>query len=103
MRDSIKKVDEYLYLVNQNWFPIYKGRISTNEDSLIHKHILNIMCKVETNWFSDLPHSGALADTIPQLKYLERDGFLPANEFGLTVTPLGKRFLRNICMAFDPA
>ncbi len=98
---NVKKVEEYHALVNDSHFPIFKGHILTDEDLLIRKHILNIMCKGETNRFSDVPSSQALADTFSRLKYLERDGLLLAGEYSLTVTPLGKRFLRNICMAFD--
>jgi oxygen-independent coproporphyrinogen-3 oxidase len=98
---NVKKVEEYLSLVNQNKFPIFKGHVLTNEDLMIRQHILNIMCKGETVWYSDILHSRALADTLPKIKYLERDGLVIASEYGLVVTPLGKRFLRNICMAFD--
>lgn len=98
---NVKKVEEYLSLVNDNCFPIFKGHILTDEDLLIRKHILNIMCTGSTKWRADLHYCEPLTEAIQKIKYLERDGLILADEAGLIVTPAGKRFLRNICMAFD--
>lgn len=98
---NAKKVEEYLELLKTGEFPIIKGHMLTNEDLIIRKHILNIMCKGETNWENDIKVLNVLADTLARLTELQTDGLILADENGLTVTETGKRFLRNICMAFD--
>jgi hypothetical protein len=34
-------------------FPFFKGHVLTEEDLIMRKHILNIMCNHETNWEND--------------------------------------------------
>ena len=67
----------------------------------ITKHITNIMCNGYTSWNQYLEPCEALIDGLERLKALEEDGLVEINAWNLKVTPLGKRFLRNICMALD--
>jgi len=41
---NVKVVEDYLQLVNNGELPILKGHLMTDEDLIISKHILNIMC-----------------------------------------------------------
>ena len=98
---NVKTVEEYLQLVNEDRLPIFKGHLLTEEDLIIRKHILNIMCKGETHWnyCKEAPESLSLG--IERLQPLADDGLIELNSSSLRVTPLGKRYLRNICMALD--
>ena len=98
---NVKKVEEYLDMVNRKQFPVFKGHQLTAEDLFIRKHILNLMCKGSTEWDNDSPHLEVWASGLERAKLLEADGLILIGENHLDVTPLGKRFLRNICMAFD--
>ncbi len=97
---NVKTVEEYLNLVKQD-LPIIKGHILTGEDLMLRKHINNIMCKGYTTWDEPVDHCEALFDGLERLKSLEDDGLVEISSQELRVTPIGKRFLRNICMAFD--
>jgi oxygen-independent coproporphyrinogen III oxidase len=98
---NVKKVEDYIHLVNKGKLPIFKGHHLTQEDLIIRKHILNLMCKGRTDWDLNEPLIGAMLSGLERAKILQEDGLLIIGDSSLTVTPLGKRFLRNICMAFD--
>jgi oxygen-independent coproporphyrinogen-3 oxidase len=98
---NVKKVEDYTHLVNKGKLPIFKGHHLTQEDLIIRKHILNLMCKGRTDWDVNEPLNGAMLSGLERAKTLQDDGLLIIRDSSLTVTPLGKRFLRNICMAFD--
>ncbi len=98
---NLKKVEDYLACVEQNKLPVFRGHILNEEDRIIRKQILNIMCKGETNWQEEIQHCAFLADISERLAELEHDGLIELMPHRLKVTAQGKRFLRNICMAFD--
>lgn len=98
---NVKTVEEYLQLVNNNHLPVFKGHILTGDDLVIRKHILNIMCKGATNWNHHTEPCAAVIDGIERLQPLADDGLIDINSLGLKVTPSGKGYLRNICMALD--
>ncbi|MFC5283824.1 oxygen-independent coproporphyrinogen III oxidase [Pedobacter alpinus] len=98
---NVKKVEDYLALVNANEIPVFKGHILTKEDLLMRKHILNLMCKSQTSWSAlDLMNDN-FVDSLNCLHDLEADGLIVKHENFLQVTKLGERFLRNICVVFD--
>jgi len=98
---NVKKVEDYLDMVNTGKLPIFKGHHLTEEDLILRKHILNLMCKGRTDWKENEPLIDAMISGLERAKTLQEDGLLIIKNHSLIVTPLGKRFLRNICMAFD--
>jgi oxygen-independent coproporphyrinogen-3 oxidase len=98
---NVKKVEEYLDLVNRGELPVFKGHLLTREDLLIRRHILDIMCKGETYWNYHLEPFDSIFDGIERLQALADDGLIELDSFSLRVTTEGRRFLRNICMALD--
>jgi len=98
---NVKKVEDYKDIVNRGEFPVFKGHHLTEEDLFIRKHILNLMCKGSTAWDINTPFMETWNAGLERAKALERDGLISIAHSSLIVTPLGKRFLRNICMAFD--
>jgi len=98
---NVKVVEDYLNLIKQGELPIFKGHMLTHEDLVIRRHILNIMCKGHTAWDLHTEPCKGVADGIERLISLANDGLIELNSWGLEVTPLGERFLRNICMAID--
>jgi oxygen-independent coproporphyrinogen-3 oxidase len=97
---NVKTVEEYMSIVNEGKLPVFKGHILTSTDLVIRKHILDIMCKGSTEWSAE-EISPELATAISRLKPLVDDGLVMLSDESLQVTTKGKRFLRNICMAFD--
>ncbi len=98
---NVKTVEEYLELVKNGELPVFKGHILTQDDMIIRRHIQDIMCKGQTTWNHHLEPCEALLEGIERLQSLADDGLIELNSWGLKVTPEGKNFLRNICMAID--
>ncbi len=96
-----KGVEAYQNLVENNIIPVYRGHILTVEDLVIRKHILNLMCKLETSWKDKKLYFKEIPDVLSNLKELEKDGLLEVHPEAIKVTEKGRPFVRNICMAFD--
>ena len=98
---NVKKVEEYYEQINKNELPVFRGHVLNEEDLILRKHILNIMCRFETSWEKESEQTQAVYDAAEKLKEMEEDGLIGLSPFHLRVTQKGKSFLRNICMAFD--
>ncbi|NNE77808.1 MAG: coproporphyrinogen III oxidase, partial [Pricia sp.] len=98
---NVKNLEEYAHLVEKGIFPIYRGHILNEEDQIVRKHILNLMCRFETSWPDDAMYFEDLPRIIDGLWEMEADGLLKVSYKSLEITPKGRPFVRNICMAFD--
>jgi len=98
---NAKNVEEYQSLVAQNKLPIYRGHLLTDEDLVIRKHILNLMCRLETSWSDKSLWFNEIPDTLIKLKEMESDGLVLLNSNSIKITEKGRPFVRNVCMAFD--
>ncbi len=96
-----KTIEDYSATVNEGRFPIQRGHMLTNEDQVLRQHILNVMCRFETNWEQPEQQCESLFEGIDRLKELEEDGLLQTGPSNLKVTEAGRPFIRNICMALD--
>ncbi|MGJ8684681.1 MAG: oxygen-independent coproporphyrinogen III oxidase [Nonlabens sp.] len=99
---NVKNITAYKKLLDQDQIPVYRGHLLNEEDLIIRKHILNLMCQFETSWeqngrlyFTELP------DVLIDLKEMEADGLLVLESNSIIVPEKGRAFVRNICMAFD--
>ena len=66
----------------------------------MRKHILNLMCHLETEWNLNLDQITKEA-IIERLKEMFDDGLVELHDNKLIVKEKGRMFVRNICMAFD--
>jgi oxygen-independent coproporphyrinogen-3 oxidase len=96
-----KNIDLYYQKINQNELPIFKGHLLTQEDLIIKKHILDLMCQFKTSWNMQSPIIEELKKIQLRLKEMEQDGLIHITPNQIEITPEGKPFIRNICMAFD--
>lgn len=96
-----KKVEDYYKRIEQGVFPFFKGHLLSSEDIFIRRHILNLMCKMQTSWKDEKKVFNVINEGIERLEEMEVDGLLKIGNCHLEVTQKGKPFLRNICMAFD--
>jgi len=100
---NVKKNEEYHAILAEGKLPLMKGHIHTKLDLILRKHILDIMCKSQTNWnrsiFRNFDYIGKKIET--ELLPLKKDGLINVSERNIKVTEMGHAFLRNICMAFD--
>jgi len=98
---NVKGVEEYLDIVSKNSLPIAKGHLLTNEDKIIRKHILNLMCHYETSWLTDSSDYSVLKEGLKRCESLQADGLIKIESNHLYVMEEGRSFLRNICLCFD--
>jgi oxygen-independent coproporphyrinogen-3 oxidase len=98
---NVKNIEEYYHLLDNNIIPVYRGHLLSDEDLIIRKHILNLMCTFTTSWLAKEQQFSQLENTLQLLKEMEADKLLEIHPDKLIVTESGKPFIRNICMAFD--
>ncbi len=96
-----KSIESYYKLLKENLIPVYRGHILNEEDLIIRKHILNLMCQFKTSWTQDALYFSELPEVLNRLKEMEVDGLLEIDANYIKVTTKGQPFVRNICMAFD--
>ncbi|AXP79534.1 Oxygen-independent coproporphyrinogen-III oxidase [Mariniflexile rhizosphaerae] len=96
-----KGIEAYYHLLNENILPVYRGHILNEEDLVIRKHILNLMCQFKTTWSGHSLYFKELPEVLIKLKEMENDGLLNIGSNTIEVTKKGQPFVRNICMAFD--
>lgn len=103
---NVKTLDEYYFRLDQGVLPVMRGIELTADDLLRRALIQCLMCHFEVPI-----QSLEVAHLIDFRKYFatELEDLIPMGEAGLirlddeclTVTPLGRYFIRNICMVFD--
>jgi len=98
---NVKVIEEYYKLLEQDMIPVFKGHILNAEDLIIRKHILNLMCQLETSWTAEENYFPELPEVLNKLKEMEKDALVEIFPNSILVTEKGKPFVRNICMAFD--
>lgn len=101
---NVKAVEEYHRLIGENKLPLVKGHLLNEEDLRLRRQILDIMCKGETRLVLDDPLTPAIMERLEPLledELVEIRHLPDEKAHRISVTDLGKSFLRNICMAFD--
>lgn len=98
---NVKGLEEYYHLIDNNIIPVYRGHILTKQDQIIRKHILNLMCSLETSWDDKEEYFSEITDVLDRLEEMESDGLVEISSHVLRVTEKGRPFVRNVCMAFD--
>jgi oxygen-independent coproporphyrinogen-3 oxidase len=98
---NVKELEEYYKILEADKLPIFRGHLLTEEDLIIRKHILNLMCQFETSWKDKSSYFKEIPEVLIQLKEMEKDGLVLIKNDSIEVTNEGKAFVRNICMAFD--
>ncbi len=83
-----------------------KGLIMSDEDALRREIIMELFCnfyldkKAVENKFR-ITFADHFQEQLNELRTMEEDGLLEINDENLTITELGRFFVRNICMVFD--
>lgn len=95
-----KKVEDYQKRVDSGEISVFRGHILNKEDLIIRKHILNLMCQLETSWNHEdfVPE---IKNSIKKLKEMETDGLVKISSNSIQITEKGRPFTRNVAMAFD--
>ncbi len=100
-----KTLETYARTIDAGKLAIFRGHTLTEEDLVLRRHILDLMTRFETSWPKDRTTPAFLTDLETRLLEPSRDGLVElirgAETTGLKVTPAGRPFIRNVCMAFD--
>lgn len=97
---NAKTVEEYQKIVEEGEIPVFRGHILDEEDLTIRKHILNLMCQLETSW--DLQNTfPEIENAIEKLREMESDGLVEILDNQIKITEKGRAFTRNVAMVFD--
>ncbi|CAM1350083.1 oxygen-independent coproporphyrinogen III oxidase [Tenacibaculum crassostreae] len=98
---NVKTVKEYESIVNEGEIPVFRGHILSEEDLIIRKHILNIMCHFSTSWEEEQLQIKNVETHIEKLAEMMDDELVFIDGNQLTVPERARPYVRNICMAFD--
>jgi len=98
---NVKQEGEYAELLAQGDLPVVKGHILNPEDLIIRGHILRLMCQFSTQWDESEARIIDFQAIFDNMEEMRGDGLVELGEGAIRVTPLGRPFVRNICMAFD--
>jgi oxygen-independent coproporphyrinogen-3 oxidase len=97
---NVKTVEEYQKMVEEGEIPVVKGHVLSDEDLTVRRHILNLMCQLETTF--DVNNSfPELENALEMLKEMENDGLVEINGTEVKITEAGRAFTRNVAMVFD--
>lgn len=86
--------------------PVERGIARTADDELRGAVIRRIICtlRLDHEWVAaqfGVDSRERFADAFAELEPMVADGLVELDDHGLRVTPLGRLFLRNVCMPFD--
>jgi oxygen-independent coproporphyrinogen-3 oxidase len=95
-----KSIETYTEKVNRGVIPIFRGHLLTETDLVIRKHILDLMCNLETVW-NDGISLKEKRNIVLRLQEILDDDLIEISSDKITVKEEGRMFIRNICMAFD--
>lgn len=95
-----KELKTYYEAVEKGILPVVRGFYLDNIDKFFRRHILDIACNGKTEFHVE--HQQLYEKySLPVLMQLQDDGLVTVSLNGVNVTETGKRFIRNICRAFD--
>jgi len=96
-----KKLEAYYKALKEERLPLFRGHVLNDEDLVIRKHILELMCLSETSFRDDKLNYFTTNDIKARLDDFLSDNLIAIDGQDISITDQGKPFLRNICMAFD--
>ena len=106
---NYKKLSDYYAALDQGRFPIDRG-YALSDDDVIRRHVITeLMCNgyldvVATETRFGIAFEQYFADELAALTGPDSpaaDGLIDVRPAALDVTPVGRMFVRNICMTFD--
>src|SRR5690606_39107055 len=97
---NAKVVEQYKEQVLTEKLAIFKSHDMSEEDLLIKKYILDLLCKGQFSMDDEIV-SSLSREAIAQYMDMEDEGLIVLKNKMLLVTEKGKAFIRNIAMVLD--
>lgn len=98
---NAKEVEAYQAHLTAGESPIERGHLLNDEDQILRKHVLNLLCRANTSWELGKDYSPTLQEGLQRLKTLEQDGLVRLTSQSISITEVGKKFVRNIASQID--
>jgi oxygen-independent coproporphyrinogen III oxidase len=101
-----KKLSTYYEALDAGRLPVSRGYLLDEDDRIRQFVIQQIMCnfrvrKADVRERFGVEFDDYLAASLDRLDDVRDAGFVELDDDGLRVTPRGRVFVRNVCMAFD--
>jgi oxygen-independent coproporphyrinogen-3 oxidase len=103
---NLKDEKAYIECVGSGHDPLERGIVLTNDDLLRREVIAQILCRdgidkrqVESRF--SIEFDSYFADALAKMEEMCRDGLVGLDGSRISVTPLGRLFVRNLAMLFD--
>jgi oxygen-independent coproporphyrinogen III oxidase len=101
-----KKLSTYYEALDAGRLPVARGYVLDKDDRIRQYVIQQIMCnfrvrKEDVRERFGIDFDSYMARSLARLDEVRAAGFVELDEDGLRVTPAGRVFVRNVCMAFD--
>lgn len=96
-----KEVEVYEEKISQGILPLVNGHLLNEEDLVIRKKILELMCQSKTSLHKELLNADFKVHVFTALQQLEADGLVNIDGDDIAVTTEGNSFIRNISAALD--
>jgi oxygen-independent coproporphyrinogen III oxidase len=101
-----KKLSTYYEALDAGRLPVARGYLLDEDDRIRQYVIQQIMCnfvvrKADVRERFGVEFDVYLAESLARLDDVRAAGFVVLDDDGLRVTPQGRVFVRNVCMAFD--
>lgn len=101
------KLGPYQKSVAAGRLPIVRGKRLTDDDHIRRRVIMHLMCNLELPYDLTTAEFGvslreAFGDELERLSPYEAEGFVTFEPDRVAVTTLGRYFIRNVSMEFDP-
>jgi oxygen-independent coproporphyrinogen-3 oxidase len=94
-------VEDYQARVFAGEFPLVNGHLLSEQDLMIRKYILDLMCKGVARINPDDFDTTTLDRMYKRLGSFDADGLICACGYDIKVLPKGRLFIRNISAVFD--
>jgi oxygen-independent coproporphyrinogen-3 oxidase len=101
-----KELEAYYAALEAGRAPVARGYITSEDDRIRRETIMRLMCDLSLTYSVMSPKLGIdfakyFARELASLAALETDGLIRKTPAGITVTEMGRLFIRNIAMRFD--
>src|SRR5690606_11741043 len=85
-------------MLDEGILPVVKGHLLNEEDQVLRRYILDMMCKGKVVLKAGFPLNDLI---VRRMQPLIADGLVDCDEGVMLATSIMKSFFHNICMAFD--
>ncbi len=103
---NVKTIEAYAELIDAGKLPVYRG-IELNDDDILRREVITkLICQFELNMGSiarqfKIDFTEYFALEMEEIRQIEADGLLTIEGDKVSVLPVGRLLIRNVCMVFD--